>query len=74
VITYEKKGKSKHIIQIRPRWGSWDVSNARDWCTEIFGIGGRNKKYRWRYGWTDKQCTFYFKDEKDATMFYMRWS
>lgn len=74
MITYEKKGTAKHIVIISPRWASDELSKVRDWCAEMFGPGGRNKKYRWRYGWTDTKSTFYFKDEKDATLFTIRWS
>jgi hypothetical protein len=35
---------------------------VRDWCEEYFGDN-------WIYSWN----TFYFKFEKDATLFAMRW-
>lgn len=46
-----------------------------DWCKKTFGEGGRNKKYRWRYGWVDRvNDTFYFRNEKDALYFVLRWT
>lgn len=53
-----------------------------DWCHKTFGPGGRNKKYRWRFGWTRRARdidrlyvdTFYFRNEKDAMFFVLRWS
>lgn len=49
-------------------------SDIHDWCTQSFGPGGRSKKLRWRFGWTDKVDTYYFKSGKDAMMFTLRWS
>jgi hypothetical protein len=55
-----------------------DLREIIKWCKEKFGRGGRNKKYVWRYGWvtsfgTGREDTFYFKFEKDALFFCMRW-
>jgi hypothetical protein len=44
-----------------------------DWCTEHFGPGGRNKKFRWRYGWTNN-FHYYFRSEQDALLFTLRWA
>ena len=51
------------------------IREVIDWCTETYGPGGRNKKYRWRYGWVYREKdTFYFRTEKDALFFALRWS
>ena len=51
------------------------IHEVREWCTEVFGPGGRNPKYKWRYGWVYRQQdTFHFRDEKDALFFMLRWS
>ena len=58
-----------------------DLREIIKWCQEKFGRGGRNKKYVWRYGWiagrrpaiAGREDTFYFKFEKDALFFCMRW-
>jgi hypothetical protein len=74
------KRKSKYKTKVEfPK--DWDWTNAttaatrsvimREWCEGRFGPGGR--KSRWRFGWTNLTSTFYFKQEKDATMFVLRW-
>ena len=45
---------------------------CREWCEKAFGMGGR--KYKWRQSWTDKVPTFYFRDERHATLFTLKWS
>lgn len=51
------------------------VDDVLEWCKEIYGPGGRNKKYKWRYGWLHRHAdTFYFRDEKDALFFVLKWS
>ena len=46
-----------------------------EWCQAIYGPGGRNKKYKWRYGWLARgKDTFYFRNEKDALFFTLRWN
>jgi hypothetical protein len=39
---------------------------AIEWCNEYFGKSGSR--------WFEKKKKFYFKDEKDMTMFILRWS
>lgn len=39
---------------------------ARDWCFEHYGKSGAR--------WFEKQQKFYFRNEKDMTMFILRWS
>ena len=52
-----------------------DVRDMRLWCLQVLGEGGRNPKCKWRYGWVERQHTsFYFKKERDALMFVLRWS
>lgn len=38
---------------------------ALAWCNETYGKGGRR--------WYENQKKFFFKDEKDMTMFVLRW-
>ena len=52
-----------------------DLDDMRKWCTSTFGTGGRNLKYRWRYGWISGiSDSFYFRNEKDALFFVLRWA
>jgi hypothetical protein len=39
---------------------------AIEWCLEQFGKSGNR--------WYENQKKFFFKDEKDMTMFILRWS
>lgn len=39
---------------------------AIEWCTEQFGRSGAR--------WFEKQKKFFFKSEKDRTVFILRWS
>lgn len=71
------KRKSKHEFLVtvpnREPVTEDDIKELKEWCTEFFGPGGRNKHCRWRYGWTDRiSDNFYFKSEGDAVMFAMR--
>jgi len=75
MITQERKSKYKHKITITPAPSSeYRHDDVRAWCEQRFGAGGRSKKLRWRFGWTDKSDTYYFKSSKDAMMFTLRWS
>ena len=42
------------------------VKPATEWCQEHFGASGSR--------WFEKKGQFYFKDEKDQSMFMLRWS
>ena len=73
--------KSKHEYRISfgktvPKpYTPEELRQALKWCEEIFGPSGRNKKYRWRFGWADRyEDYFYFRTEKDALFFLLRWS
>lgn len=78
MITTERKSKYKHkITMTRPTDdGIWDTPKVneeiRQWCEQSYGPGGR--KHRWRFGWTNKASTFYFRNAKDAMLFTLRWS
>lgn len=53
-----------------------EIILAQEWCAEVFGPGGRNSKYRWRYGWLRADSNdhlFYFKHLSDATLFILKW-
>lgn len=72
-VAVERKSKFKHkVIFNGISIGKND--EMLQWCTTTFGPGGRSKKLRWRFGWTDKTDTFYFKDSADATLFMMKWA
>lgn len=77
MFTQERKSKYKHKITMEREY-HWkpreDERHAeiRQWCEKSFGPGGR--KSRWRFGWTHKDATFYFRNSKDAMMFSLRWS
>lgn len=52
-----------------------EAAEIEKWCRDTFGESGRNHKYRWRRNWTvNFPLRFYFKNEKDATVFMLRWS
>lgn len=74
MITQERKSKYKHKITVPYTWAIGDKSQSDmiNWCTNSYGPGGRRN--RWRFGWTDKDATFYFRSSKDAMMFVLRWS
>lgn len=42
------------------------ITPAVEWCKEQFGNSGAR--------WFEKQKRFYFKDEKDMTIFILRWT
>lgn len=69
MITTERKSKYKHKITVH---GSKHEHDMREWCESSYGPGGR--KMRWRFGWTQKDSTFFFRSSKDAMMFTLRWS
>jgi hypothetical protein len=73
MITQERKSKYKHKVTFK---GNSNVLHheIKEWCEHSFGPGGRSRKLRWRFGWTDKSDTYYFKSSKDAMMFTLRWS
>lgn len=74
MITQERKSKYKHKVIFSPGWSKNEHSEVMSWCEQNFGPGGRSRKLRWRFGWTDKSDTYYFKSSKDAMMFTLRWS
>lgn len=67
----ERRGKSKFVVTFTRGEGS-GYTEKYDWCVSRFGIGGRNPKCNWRYGWTDKLDTFHFKNQDDALQFLLR--
>ena len=74
MIVQERKSKYKHKITISPALSGSEHSKIKEWCEQSFGPGGRSRKLRWRFGWTDKNDTYYFKSSKDAMFFSLRWS
>lgn len=74
MITQERRSKYKHKVIFKGGHSQVPHYQLKEWCEQSFGPGGRSKKLRWRFGWTDKDDTFYFKSGKDAMMFTLRWS
>ena len=72
MITQERKSKYKHKVIVEHSWAIGEHTKMKEWCEQTFGPGGR--KCRWRFGWTDKNDTYYFKSPKDAMLFVLRWS
>ena len=74
-LTPMKKGKAKSWLG-EYHWVSLPVTDknkfddivtpALAWCREHFGKSGAR--------WFEKDKKFYFKDEKDVTMFILRYS
>lgn len=81
MLVTSRKSKYKTKVEFPAELdGKWNWNNAsrsarsdemRKWCEDRYGAGGR--KNRWRFGWTTKTATFYFREGKDATMFVLRW-
>ena len=46
------------------------------WCEQNFGLGGYfpEPNQRWRWDSMFGSTFFYFKDERDATLFSLKWS
>ncbi len=73
------KRKSKHEFVVNAVMNKpvtvEDLDDMRQWCHDTFGPGGRKRQYRWRYGWIERNASlFYFRTEKDALFFTLRWS
>ena len=43
-----------------------DINKVVEWCKEYFGKSGSR--------WFEQNRKFYFRDEKDMSMFILRWS
>lgn len=58
------------------RWGWWvckaytDSSEDFDWCEEIFGCPSSNGQWFYEF----QSDSFYFKNEKDAMWYELRWT
>ena len=74
-LTPMKTGKAKGWIG-EYHWVSLPVNDknkyenttelANEWCKENYGNSGRR--------WYENQKKFFFKEEKDMTLFILRWS
>ena len=73
MVTQERKSKYKHKVMFDGQMVA-KHNEIQDWCKQSFGPGGRSRKLRWRFGWTDQHDTYYFKSSKDAMLFTLRWS
>lgn len=71
LLSVERRSKYKVKVTIQ---GDHNRDAIHNWLYNTLGDGGRNKKLRWRFGWTGDRRTYYFKNEEDATMFVLRWS
>jgi hypothetical protein len=72
----ERKSKYKHKVVMNYEYNKKrekEMTEIHQWCEKCFGPGGRSKKFRWRRGWINDEITFYFKDDKDVTMFMLKW-
>jgi hypothetical protein len=74
VMVTERKSKYKHKVTVPTDMNGDLEATMRTWCKDTFGEGGRNKHLRWRYGWTNKHSTFYFKNDGDVSLFLLRWA
>jgi hypothetical protein len=74
MIIQERKSKYKHKVVFTPARANSEQAEIKQWCEKTFGPGGRSRKYRWRYGWTDTENVYYFKSGKDAMLFSLRFS
>ena len=73
-LTLERlKSPFRHKVRVYVQGGNWweDKQSMEDWCSERFGP--HNKKYN-NPRWERDAFHFLFKNEKDATMFILRWS
>jgi hypothetical protein len=62
-------------IDVYSKAGTKTLADITAWCESTFGPGGRNARYTWRKNWIVKQPNrFYFKQEKHAMLFALRWS
>ena len=62
---------------VEPKGGNWKTMEA--WCNEIFGEPGDiwdSEDFIWpeKARWLQNNRKFWFRSEKDRTMFIMRWS
>lgn len=73
MVVTQRKSKYKTKVIFEPAWAFSEHTQIRQWCEDRFGPGGRGKNLRWRFGWTGSHNTYYFKDQKDATIFVLRW-
>lgn len=77
----DRKSRKEFRVTV-PHRDEKDEPTVRDmykWCQATFGEDGRNRKCQWRYGWLkdfDSPLTyyFYFRKEKDALFFAMKWA
>jgi len=68
--------KSKHEFRVYfADKSAKDLHTMKDWCKESFGAAGKHDTNRWRYGWfSTEKDVFYFRSEKDALHFALRWA
>lgn len=71
------KSKHEYVVKLKNKKPitNDELHEILRWATSNFGEKGRDKKCIWRYGWISNKNvdTFYFKYEKDAFFFCMRW-
>lgn len=72
----KRKSKHEYRIDLNPKYTHDELHEMLAWCKENFGEGGRNNKCLWRYGWITKNVKYvlYFRHEKHALFFCMRWT
>jgi len=74
--SYATEQDEVEFYWVKPAWSltNWDYNaSIYDWCVNKFG------KPEWNVSkgysrWTGSDGKFYFRDERDRTMFILKWS
>lgn len=83
----ERKNKQEFRVEVPKYVGQTiDLPGMANWCKQMFGDDGRNRRYHWRYGWIHPRTYqrsnmdvellyyFYFRREQDAAYFVLNWA
>jgi hypothetical protein len=69
-IVFTRPGYRGEWVAFIP-WNKWQV--VTDWCTNMLGPGGNNKKCKWRPARVD-QDRIYIRTKEDAVLFQLTWA
>lgn len=81
LVLTESKFCGTKFYTVEPVGGNW--KDMEDWCTLTFGtaaevwdIKSANEQFMWpQFGrWYKNNRKFWFRNERDRTMFILRWS
>ena len=81
LVLDERKFAGARFYTIEPVGGNW--RDMEDWCTETFGeaaevwdLKSADEQFIWpQVGrWYKNDRKFWFRNERDRTLFIMRWS